>query len=159
MRVRFFTAFAVLLLGVGAVAPVAAFEFKPSRLEALAARHDLRDQVCIAMADGRLSAWERAEILTDAKRILHPEEYVAFKRALDRLAPPPPKKTASKSRTRIARKPAAGRPAAMPEVRENSPLKLPAEPPVQSVQKPARGPVIPAGAILPDRMALRASPL
>lgn len=158
MRIRLFMALSTLLVTFGAVAPVSAFfDFKPSRLDAVAARHGLRDMVCIAMADGQLSAWERAEILADAHSILYPQEYVAFKRALDRISPPRPKKTASKNRIRTARRPAPPKPRVKSAPREGSPLHLPPEPPVQASEEPMRGPVIPAGAILPDRMASTAS--
>jgi hypothetical protein len=62
----------------------------PSRLAALDARQQLRDQVCYAMADGRISRPERQVLLENAKRVLRPEEYTAFRESLDRLSPPMP---------------------------------------------------------------------
>ena len=47
------------------------------RLAALSARQQLRDEVCIAMADGRITHFERSLILAHAKWILKPEEYAA----------------------------------------------------------------------------------
>ena len=60
--------------------------WKPPRLIALTARHDLRDAVCVAQVDGRITRLERYIILIDARSILKPEEYKAFKRAFYRLA-------------------------------------------------------------------------
>ena len=59
-------------------------------LAALSARQQLRDEVCIAMADGRITHFERHLILAHARRILQPEEYQQFKESLDRLSPPTP---------------------------------------------------------------------
>lgn len=58
------------------------------RLAAMSARQQLRDEVCIAMADGRMTHFERTLILANAKRILKPEECTQFKESLDRLSPP-----------------------------------------------------------------------
>ena len=44
-------------------------------LAALSARQQLRDEVCIAMADGRVTHFECYLILAHARRILKPEEY------------------------------------------------------------------------------------
>lgn len=63
---------------------------EPGRLAALAARQDLYDEVCIARADGKISPASRCTILADAKQILTPQEYESFKRALNRISPPPP---------------------------------------------------------------------
>ncbi|MBU4271003.1 MAG: hypothetical protein KKE86_16140 [Planctomycetes bacterium] len=136
MRNRLPMGIAALLLAIIAAGPAAAFEIKPSRLEALAARQDLRDQVCIAMADGRIGVQERTEILIDAKNILYPEEYRIFKRALDRVSPPPKKRVARHLVKTAWKQP-------VPKPRPTA--KPPAE--------PSSGPVIPAGAVLPDRMA------
>jgi hypothetical protein len=57
------------------------------RYTSLAARQDLRDEVCIAMSDGRLSPDERQQILSDAKRVLKPQEYAAFKQSLEQRSP------------------------------------------------------------------------
>jgi hypothetical protein len=54
-------------------------------LASLTARQQLRDEVCIAMADGRISRLERYVILANARRVLRPEEYLAFTQSLDRL--------------------------------------------------------------------------
>ncbi len=107
----------------------------PSRYAALAAREDLRDEVAVATAGGRLSNDDRFEILSDAKRILRPDEYQAFKRALDRRWPPPKRKH-SANHAMAARK--AAPPAPLAEA--------------QPQEGPSLGPVIPAGALLPDRM-------
>jgi hypothetical protein len=105
---------------------------KPYSLQMLAARQDLRDMVCYARADGSISPFERSMILREAKGTLSNEEYVKFRTALDRLSPPPKKKV---SPSRLA-KAARNRPA-----------------PPQQTAEPPSGPVIPAGALLPDRMA------
>ncbi len=63
---------------------------EPSRLSALAARQAIRDQVCIAMANGYISRGDRYAILLHAKAVLKPEEYEGLKRAMDRLSPPQP---------------------------------------------------------------------
>jgi hypothetical protein len=55
----------------------------------LAARQDLNDKFCVAMADGRIAPSERADILRYAKKILKPEEYSVYKQKLDALCPPP----------------------------------------------------------------------
>jgi hypothetical protein len=106
----------------------------PSRLVALTDRQDLRDMVCYAMADGSVSTTERRLILEDAKQILSPEEYVSFKKAFDRIAPPKKSPPKSKQFAKTSRK------------------KTPTSPtkPASTVET---GPVIPTGAILPDRIA------
>ncbi len=190
MKKHILIGLAALLPAVVAGGPSAAFELKPSRLEALAARHDLCDEVCIALADGKLSDWERTEILIDAKRILYPREFTGFKRALDRVAPPPKKivpKTVAEngrywkrsSRNHVGlqwafawvswpkKKPAAehsvaGRPRQAERGKVASESRRRRKPPAKtsppSAERPASGPVIPAGAILPDRMASRVVP-
>lgn len=62
---------------------------EPGRLAAFSARQSLRNEVCVAMADGSISRAERYAILTHAKTILTPEEYQGLKRSMDRLSPPP----------------------------------------------------------------------
>jgi len=136
MRSRLPMGVVALLLTIIAGGSSVAFGMKPSRLTAFAARQNLCDEVCIAIADGRISAWERAEILIGAKQILYPKEYLVFKRALDRVSPPL-KKPAAKHPTKPMRKKPASKP------------RPTARPPAE----PSSGPVIPAGAILPDRMA------
>ena len=108
----------------------------PSRYAALAARQDLCDEVAVATADGRLNSDDRLEILADAKTILKPDEYQSFKRALDRRWPPPKKKPTAKHSPKTARKATGPSPPAQ------------AKPPAG----PSLGPVIPAGALLPDWM-------
>jgi hypothetical protein len=105
---------------------------KPYSLQMLAARQDLRDMVCYAKADGTISPFERSMILREAKGILSNEEYVKFKKAFDRISPPPKKKVSPSRLAKATQKRLA--------------------PPQQAVE-PASGPVIPAGALLPDRMA------
>lgn len=90
MRVRLL-AVALLAVVVQAVCASSAFAgweslfgLRPSRYAALAARHDLRDQVAVATADGYLTGADRATILAKAKRILKADEYQAFKQSLDR---------------------------------------------------------------------------
>jgi hypothetical protein len=103
-RARIWAATALATSIIGGVEWAAAFEpiqltqvFDPSRLTQLgpssrlgqlSTRQQLRDRVCIAKADGQISRWERARLLADAKGILKPEEYLAFKESLDRLTPP-----------------------------------------------------------------------
>jgi hypothetical protein len=73
----------------------------PGRLAALSARQQLRDQVCIAMADGKLSRYERSVLLANAKQMLKPEEYASFRESLNRVSPPaPPAKYAVRSGTK-----------------------------------------------------------
>ena len=61
---------------------------QPGRLAALSARQSLRDEVCAATVNGRISSAERSNILADARRILKPREYEAFKQSIDKLSPP-----------------------------------------------------------------------
>jgi hypothetical protein len=129
---------ATLLIGSTAVLA------KQSHLEAMANRHDLRDELCIALADGVLTQWERAEILADAQRILEPKEFEGFKQALDRISPPPAKKPNAKRSQRQAR-------TKMPAMTTLFPQ--PKKPAIKTA-KPEAGPIIPTSAVLPDRMAL-----
>jgi len=82
--------------------------FKPSRLAALTARQNLRDDVCIAMNDGQIDPVERFTILSHAKEVLTKQEYEGLKRSMDRLSPPqkaadtPPIAEQSVSATRTA---------------------------------------------------------
>jgi hypothetical protein len=135
---------AVLLLTIVAGnASVAEAWWPPSRLAVLAARQDLRDEVCVALAmdNGRLSPERRAEIMADAKKNLSATELESFKLALDRLSPPPKK----------VEKTAAQRAAQMAQ-RSSSSLTRRQATQLLARQTPA-GPVIPAGAIQPERMA------
>ena len=180
MSFRLSMGVASLLLVFFAVEPASASWLKPSRLQALAARQDLCDEVAIAMADGIITHWERAEILSDAKQILNPEEYASFKRAFERIAPPPPPKSAAKHHAKIAgknaKKPAsakvAGKKPVSDKIAGKKPVsakiagtkpeqtkiagKKPASKP-RSTEKPSTeltsGLVIPADAVQPDRMA------
>jgi hypothetical protein len=117
-----------------------ASEATSGHLRELAARQDLCDMVCFARADGSINRLERAMILADAKEVLPHEEYLKFKKALDRIAPPPKKKPSPNALAKTTpKKPAE------PAVQQTS---LPVEP-----AEPVSGPVIPAGAALPDRVA------
>jgi hypothetical protein len=60
----------------------------PGRLAALSAREQLKDEVCIAMADGHISRLERALILSHAGSILTPAEYRTFRDSLDGISRP-----------------------------------------------------------------------
>jgi hypothetical protein len=118
----------VACLGVATQAPAAS----QSRLGALAARQDLHDMICYAMADGSISHAERVMILMQAKGVLTADEYVAFKKTIDRLSPQ--KSTAGQLAKTTRKKPAASRkPSPTPES--------------------APGPVMPAGATQPDQVA------
>jgi hypothetical protein len=75
----------------------------PGRLQALAARQDLRDMVCYALADGSINRAERRTILVQSKKVLSADEYGSFKQWLDRIAPPP-KPTAQEVAKIAARK-------------------------------------------------------
>jgi hypothetical protein len=134
---------AVLLVTIVAGNASVANAWAPSRLAALAARQDLRDEVCVALAmdHGHLSPDKRAEILGDAKNILSPTEFEGFKQALDRLSPPPKK----------VEKSAAQRAAQMTQRKSSSLTRRQA---LQLMAKqPSSGPVMPDGATRPDRMA------
>ncbi len=160
MSFRLSISVASLLLVLFAAEPASASWLKPSRLQALAARQDLCDEVAIAMADGIITHWERAEILSDAKQILNPEEYASFKRAFERIAPPPPPRSAAKHHAKIAgknvKKPASAKVAGKKPVSAKIAGKKPASKP-RPTEKPAAElslePVIPAEAVQPDRMA------
>jgi hypothetical protein len=123
----------LMTLALSGQSPAA--ETTSSHLRALAARQDLYDMVCYAKANGSIGCTERAVILMDAKDILSPEEYLKFKKALDRISPPPkpsPNQLAKATRKKLALRT----------------LQQPLQP-----AEPATGPVIPAGAALPDQMA------
>jgi hypothetical protein len=62
--------------------------FKPSRLAALTARQNLHDDVCIALADGRIDPMERFTIFSHAKGVLAKQEYEGLKQTMNRLSPP-----------------------------------------------------------------------
>jgi hypothetical protein len=79
------TGIAALLMLMGTCSNSAAALIGSGRLAAIAARQDLRDDVCIAMADGSLSRKARLRLLSRAKDILTPQEYERFRASLDRL--------------------------------------------------------------------------
>jgi len=126
---------AMMLLAVVLAGAVETASAEPGRLAAFTARQDLRDEVCIAMANGHISRGERYAILLHAKAILKPEEYEGFKRAMDRLSPPAV--------------------AAVPRAAEAARIQAPRQ--AERLAPPSHGPllqpVVPASAILPDRMA------
>jgi hypothetical protein len=118
-----------------------------SRLTDMASRQNLRDFVCLAMADGRISQTERRLILTDAKEILPHAEYLKFKMDLDRLSPPKPSKSKQQLAKSMHKKPSSQ--PTQPMQQQQAQQQVQQEPSVDTVT----GPVIPTGAILPDRMA------
>ena len=105
----------------------------PSSRVALAARQDLRDEVCIAMADGRLSNDERRWIIIDAKEVLNKEEYPAFKAWLNKRSPPP---ASARQIVKVKRK---------PERKEVATTLTIKAPPLE--------PTIPTNVLRPERMA------
>jgi hypothetical protein len=113
---------------------LAALTGQRSRFAAIAARHDLRDEVCLAMADGRMTGAERYQIMSDAKRILKPEEYVGFQRAVDRMTRPQSGAAKHSSNEAASAKKASAM------LWADSPMteELPASP------------IIPTGVVLPD---------
>ena len=115
-----------------------------SRLVDLAAREDLVDELRIALAldGGKLSPEKRLEILGDAQKILDPKELDGFRRALDRISPPPP----------APKKLAAKRPNPAAQQRSYSLTRLQA---MRLSSTALDGPVMPAGVTRPDRMASR----
>jgi len=118
-----------------------------SHLRDLAIRQDLRGQVCVALADGRITPQERTEILADARLILKPEEYKSFKRALDRIAPPP-----QKNKSLSAKHPKGVKKS---PVQAQSQKQRPTQPQMEIPAEPGLSPVIPIGAILPDAVVPR----
>jgi hypothetical protein len=131
MRLHWTLGAAILLatLAVGDQSRAAGNE--SGRLAALTARQDLCDLICYAKADGYISQTERVLILGEAKSVLSHDEYLNFKRTLDRIAPPPKPKAKPKHVAKASR-PKTKKPAAV-----------------------EKGPdlVIPASAILPDGVA------
>ncbi len=133
MRLRW-TLGAVLLLATLAVGGQSlAAATQSGRLAALAARQDLCDMICYARADGHISRTERVLILQEAKSALSHDEYLTFKRALDRIAPPPKPMLKHKHVAKATHKTAVKKKPAPVEKRSEL--------------------VIPASAILPDGMA------
>jgi hypothetical protein len=135
MRLPWTLGAAILLVTLIVSGQSSASEATSSHLRTLAARQDLCDMVCFAKAEGSISRANRIAILSEAREILSHDEYLKFKKALDRIAPPPkpsPKQLAKTSR----KKPALPIPQPQPQPPES-----------------ASGLVIPTGATLPDRMA------
>jgi hypothetical protein len=135
MRLQWTLGAALLLATLAAGHQSRAAENQSGRLAALAARQDLCDMVCYAKADGHISQWERVLILAEAKSVLSQDEYLSFKRTLDRIAPPPPAKAKPKQK-HLAK-----------AVHKPAPKKKPA--PVEK----GHDLVIPASANLPDGVA------
>jgi hypothetical protein len=134
-----------------------------ARLRALAARQDLYDEICYARVDGTISPAKRTIILMDAKELLSPEEYVKFKKSLDRLSPPTKSSPNQQNqlaqnrnadwRTRVAAPPMK---ASSPNLMAQLLRKKPDSPnPQQPSQQPLpdNGLVMPAGVALPDQVA------
>ena len=142
MSKRLSIGIAILSITIIASGASAAKAWPYSRLAALAARQDLSDEVCVAMAidGGKISPEKRFEILGDAQKILDPKEFEGFRRALDRISPPPPKKLAAK------------RPNPMAQQESYSLTRLQA---MRLSSTASAGPVMPAGVTRPDRMASR----
>ena len=129
MRLRWTLGAALLLTTLAAGGQSLASQTESGHLAALPARQDLCDLICYARAGGSIIQSNRILILNEAKSVLSHEEYLSFKRTLDRIAPPPPKpKAKQKHLVKTARK----KPAAV-----------------------EKGPelVIPASVILPDGVA------
>jgi hypothetical protein len=126
---------------------LAAMMGQPSRLMALTARQDLRDEVCVAMADGRITRSERYQILADARRILKGEEYEAFKRSLDRAMTP--KSAAAKMLPIVSQ--GKSPPAERPKVLPVPPVPVA---PVPRLADSTPALVIPTEATSPDRVEL-----
>jgi hypothetical protein len=137
MRVSWTLCAAILLLTWAADISLGA-EPTSNRLAKLAAQKSLCDRICYAKADGTISRFERLSILMDAKEVLSHEEYLKFKKVLDRIAPPPKNAPAShlaKTKTMHKKTPAP-------------------KPPVQEEAGESQsGPVLPAGVMLPDPVA------
>ena len=143
MAMRWLLSMATVLVILGTASGIRmAAAGEPGHLAALAARQNLCDEVCIAIAmgDGRLTPGRRYEILSDAKRILKPEEYAGFRQNLDRVSPPPPPAQHVASIKRLPmvakKKVSTGRAKAT------------------SLAKALPEPSIPRDAILPDRVVL-----
>jgi hypothetical protein len=135
------------MMTIVALGTSAASAWERGRLAALAARQDLQDEVCIAMAGGHMSPDIRFEILSDAKSILSPAEYVAFKQALDRVSPPPPKK-------KPAAKQAAKQSAQLAQHKTPS-SSLTRRQALQLLAEPSHTLIVPDSVVQPDRMASR----
>lgn len=142
-------ALATMVAGVASTALAGGYS---NRLGALAARQDLRDEVCYAMCDGSISPEERSSMLFLAHKTLSPQEYQSFKQSIDRLSPPKP--VASKEQMAKRWKSGASARAAYAAKKAKQSQNASAKSSLSSnrVAEPAGGPVMPTGAILPDRM-------
>jgi hypothetical protein len=134
MRLSWTLIATVLFAGLTVAGQSLALETGGHHLRTLAARQELRAMVCYAMADGSINPVERQTILLEAKEILSQEEFLKFQKTLDRISPPP--------------KPPASHLAMLQRKKLAKSKSLP-KGPVESQP----GPVIPAGAALPDRVA------
>ncbi len=135
MRLRWMFGAVLLLATLATSGQTLAAGKDSGRLAALAARQDLCDMVCFAMTEGHMNPVYRGIILQQAKSVLSPEEYVSFKRSLDRVAPPPPPR---------------------PKMKHKHVAKAVAKPAQKSTPAPTgKGQelVIPASANLPDGVA------
>jgi hypothetical protein len=102
---------------------------EPMTLSGLAARQRLHDELIYAKATGPLNRAQRYMLLAEAKEILKPQEYEGFKRALDRVSPPPPMpKKQSSSIARYKPRPKATPVQQGPSVARSAPaIQMPAE--------------------------------
>jgi hypothetical protein len=144
MRNRLPMGVAVMLLTIVAGGARAVLAAEHNHLAELAARQGLRDEVCFAMADGQISRLERYIILSDAKRVLKPEEFASFQQILDQLSPPPA--------VRRSMKVANAKAANMKVAQKKSPAKT--QPKASAVAESSPTPTIPTDVILPDRVVL-----
>jgi hypothetical protein len=157
MRSRLPLGIAAVLLTIMAVGTQVATALEPGRLTALAARQELRDEICVAMSDGQIGPLERSIILSDAKRILKPEEFEGFKQALNRASPPKPSSVKSPAQmarkgTKVAQKGGKGaqKSTKVAQKKGTSPAKQ--GPVAQADSSP--GLTIPADVMRPDHVAL-----
>ncbi len=129
MRLRWTLGAALLFATLAVGGQSLATQTESGHLAALAARQDLCDLICYARSGGSISQTYRILILSRAKSVLSHEEYLTFKRTLDRIAPPPKPKAKQKHVAKT--------------FRQKNPAPAETGP----------GLVIPAGAILPDGVA------
>ena len=125
-----------------------------NRLAVLAARQDMHDEICYAMADGSISPAERGSMLFLANKTLSPQEYQSFKQSIDRLSPPKPvaSKEQMAKRWKSGSSARAAYAAKKTKPNQNQNSQATASLPPKQAAEPASGPVMPTGAILPDRM-------
>jgi hypothetical protein len=156
MQSRLPLGIATVLLTIVAVGAQAAAALEPGRLTALAARHELRDEICLAMSDGQIGPIERSIIVSDAKRILSPEEFEGFARAMNRVSPPKsssakrPAQMAQKS-TKVAHKGSKAAPKSTKVVQKKAPSAVQQAAAALDGSSPTL--TIPASVILPDNVA------